>query len=131
MLLIRPNLFSLPLYTIPRSSRLPQIFLMTFSHPIRKRPVLRSALDGWPISVIFGSLLSFIGRTCPSVLNLFLIIALVSRVEPYFSHSLLFEIQSISWVSKTIRKQFQGYHSLKELTIGLFLLIQVLFIFIK
>ena len=51
-------------------------------------------------------MLFFIRRKCPSHLNLSLIIALESRIEPHFPYSLLLEILLVSQVPKTIRRQF-------------------------
>ena len=79
---------------------------MISSHPNKRRPFFRLALDGWPTETIFGLLSYLIRITCPSHLNLSLITALERRIEPHFSHNQLLEILSVSWVPKTIRWQF-------------------------
>ena len=101
------SLQCLPLYTLPGSSNFSEILFMTSSHPNRGRPALRLALDGWPKRTIFGNFSSFIRGTCPGHLNLYLIIALDSGIEPHFSYWLLFEIRSVSRVSRTIRRQWK------------------------
>jgi hypothetical protein len=63
-------------------------------------------LDSWPTRTILGNLSSFIHRMCPSHLNLSLIIALESGIEPHFVYSLLFDIRSVSRVPEAIRRQF-------------------------
>ena len=79
---------------------------MTSSQPRQGQPAFFVAPDGWPKRTIFGNLSSFICRMWPSHLNLSSIIAPESRIEPHFSYNLLFEIQSVSWVPRTIRRQF-------------------------
>ena len=59
-----------------------------------------------PLKTILGNLSSFILRTCASHLNLSFILNLESGMGPYLSHSLLFEIQSVCWMPKTIRRKF-------------------------
>ena len=79
---------------------------MTSSQSRQGRLAFRVAPDGWPKRTIFGNLSSFIRRTWPSYLNFSFIIALESGIEPHFSYNLLFEIRSVSWVPRTIRRQF-------------------------
>ena len=45
-----------------------------------------------------------------SYLNLSFIIALESGIEPHISYNLLFEIRSVSWVPRTIRRNLSGKH---------------------
>ena len=71
-----------------------------------ERTALRLALDGWLKMTIFGNLSSFIRRRGPSHLNLYLLIALESEIEEHFSHSLLFDIRSVSRVPKKNPLQF-------------------------
>jgi hypothetical protein len=61
-----------------------------------------------------GNLSCFIRRTCPSHLNPSLIIALENKIEPQFSHSLLFDKRSVSQVPKTILRQFLWKKSSKS-----------------
>ena len=55
---------------------------------------------------IFGNWSSFIGKTWPSHLNLYLIIALKSSIELHFLYSLLFEIGSVDRLPRAIHRQF-------------------------
>ena len=84
----------------------PFLFFVTSSLPNCERPAFRLALDGWPKRTIVGNLSFFIHRSCHSPLNLSLIIVLKSGIELHFSYSLLFEIRSVSRVSRTICWQF-------------------------
>ena len=52
--------------------------------------------------ILLSSVSCFIHRTCPSHLNLSLIIALESGIEPHFSYSLLLEIRPVSRVPRTV-----------------------------
>ena len=79
---------------------------MTSSYTRRGKPDFRLALDGWQKRTIFGNLSCLIRGTCSSHLNLLSIIALDSGIEPHFSYSRLFEIQSVSRVPRTIHRQF-------------------------
>ena len=106
-LLLHPNLFKASLFTPSQEVLISfQLFFMTSFHPRRGRPTFRLVLDGWPERTIFGNLSSLFRRTCPSHLNLSLIVALESGIESYFSYSLLFKIRSVSRVSTTMCKQF-------------------------
>ena len=82
-LALSQSIQSLPLYTLPGSSHFLQIFHYLLQ-PKRRRPAFRSAQHGWPKRTIIGNLSSFILGTCPSYLNLSLIIALKSGIEPHF-----------------------------------------------
>ena len=79
---------------------------MTSSRPNRGRLAFYLSLHGWPKWTIFGNLSSFIRWTCPSHLNLSLITALKSWIEPRFPYSLPFEMRSVSRVPRTITRQF-------------------------
>ena len=79
---------------------------MTSSQPRQGRPAFRVAPDGWPKRTFFGYLSSFICRMWPSHLNLSFIIAPESGIEPHFLYNLLFEIQSVSQIPRTICRQF-------------------------
>ena len=83
---------------------------MTSSDPNRERPAFCLALEGSPNRTIFGNLSSFICRTCPNHLNLSLIIALESGIEPHFSYNLLFKTLSVSLMPRTIQNNFSGKH---------------------
>ena len=69
------------------------------------RPAFALTLDGRPKWKIFSNLPYLIRRTRPSHLNLFLIIAIERETEQHISHSLLFQILSVSRVPKTICRQ--------------------------
>jgi hypothetical protein len=86
-------------------------FFMMFSHPRRRRPSFRLALDGWPKRKIFGNMSSFIHTKYSNHLNLSFIIAQEHGIEPHFLHSPLFEIRSVRWVPRTIHRQFTLFPS--------------------
>jgi hypothetical protein len=83
-----------PLYTLPRSSHFPKIFCNDILDPNWELPIFCVALDGCPTRMTCGNLSSFVRRTCPIHLNLFLIVTLDSDIGPIFGVNLLFEIQS-------------------------------------
>ena len=106
-LLLHPNLLKASLFT--PSQGIPIYFKSLFipsSYHNCNLLVFRLALDDWPKRTIFGSLSSFIHGMCLFPLNLTFAITLESGIEPYFSYNLLFEIQSVSRVPRTIRRQF-------------------------
>ena len=85
MLLLRSNLFKVSLFTPSREVPIfLKSFFMTSCYSSRGQPTFRLALAGWLKRIIFSNLSPFIRRTCPSHLNLFLIIDLESEIEPHF-----------------------------------------------
>ena len=78
----------------------------TCSYLIWEWPVFCLVQDGWLTRWIFDILSSFICRTCPSNLNLSLIITIESGIVQHVSYCLQFEIRSVRRVPKTIFKQF-------------------------
>ena len=89
---------------------------MTSSYRKRGRPTFRLVLYAWPKRTICGNLTSFIYRTCPRHLNLSVIIALKCWFEPHFLYSLLFEIRSVSQVTRTISRPYIWKTSSKSLS---------------
>ena len=116
MLLLHPNLSKASLFT--PSQEIPisiTYFFMISLNPRGGRPAFCLVLDGWPKRTLFGNLPSFIHRTCPSHLYFSFIIALESGIEPQFLYSLLFEIWSVSRVSRTIWiQELANFHLLLE-----------------
>ena len=97
------NLFNASLSTPSGEFPISLKSFLVSSQPNWGRAAFPLALDVWPKGTIFGNMSSFVSRTGPSHLNLSLIVALESGIEPPFSYSLLFEKQSVSWIPRTIR----------------------------
>ena len=109
ILILHCNLFKVFLFT--SSQEVPislKSSLMILSRPSWRLYAFCLALDGSLKITVLGNVSSFFHRTCPSHLNLFLIIALEKGIGSHFSYSFLIQIRSVRCAPKTIHNQILG-----------------------